>query len=249
MQQQKRYSSFLLPIMIVLIMWIVKIFEINIGIRLSYFGLSPKSIEGLQGILFMPFLHGGPLDISKEAFDHIMGNTIPILFLGTTIFYFYREVALKVVLWSWFMTGLWLWVGGEAGSTHIGASGLVYAWASFTFFSGIIRKHYKLIAISLTVVFLYGSMIWGIFPIEPNVSWEGHLFGGMAGGFLAWYFRKIGMQKPVYDWENEEDEDDQIEFEEIQDSHNPHTESSSSNNVTIHYIYKPNDDSKTHTKQ
>ena len=81
-------------------------------------------------------------------------------------------------------------------------------------------------AISLTIVFLYGSMIWGIFPIRPNVSWEGHLFGGLAGLFLAYYYRKIGLQKPVYDWEDEEDE--------------PTIPKSESGNVTINYIYKTN---------
>ncbi len=130
---KKRYSSFLFPVVFILIIWTVKIFEINTGESLSTYGLKPKNIEGLIGIFLMPFLHGGPLTISKLAFDHIAGNSIPLLFLGTTVFYFYREVAIKVVLWSWLMTGVWLWIAGEAGSNHIGASGLVYALASFTF--------------------------------------------------------------------------------------------------------------------
>ncbi|MBL4652109.1 MAG: rhomboid family intramembrane serine protease [Flavobacteriales bacterium] len=226
MSTTKRYSSFLFPALFIILIWAVKFYELNSGIRLSEFGLKPKDIEGLRGILLMPFLHGGPLTFSKEAFDHIAGNSIPLLFLGTTVFFFYREVATKVILWSWLMTGVWLWVAGQTGSNHIGASGLVYALASFTFFSGMLRKHYRLMAISLTIVFLYGSMIWGIFPIEPNVSWEGHLFGAIAGAFLAYYYRKIGLQKPVYDWENEEDESTIIENE--------------SSNVTINYIYKAN---------
>ncbi|MDA9563296.1 rhomboid family intramembrane serine protease [Flavobacteriales bacterium] len=223
---KKRYSSFLFPVVFILIIWTVKIFEINTGESLSTYGLKPKNIEGLIGIFLMPFLHGGPLTISKLAFDHIAGNSIPLLFLGTTVFYFYREVAIKVVLWSWLMTGVWLWIAGEAGSNHIGASGLVYALASFTFFSGTFRKHYRLMAISLTIVFLYGSMIWGIFPIQPNVSWEGHLFGGVAGLVLAYYFRRIGLQKQVYEWE----EDEEDSFEKIPNA-----------NVTINYIYKNND--------
>ncbi|MBL4624177.1 MAG: rhomboid family intramembrane serine protease [Flavobacteriales bacterium] len=226
MSTKKRYSSFLFPVLFVLLIWAVKFYELNSGIRLSEFGLKPRDIEGLRGILFMPFLHGGPLNYTKAAFDHIAGNSIPLLFLGTTVFFFYREVASKVILWSWIMAGVWLWAAGQSGSNHIGASGLVYALASFTFFSGMLRKHYRLMAISLTIVFLYGSMIWGIFPIRPNVSWEGHLFGGLAGLFLAYYYRKIGLQKPVYDWEDEEDE--------------PTIPKSESGNVTINYIYKTN---------
>lgn len=223
--EKKRYSSFLFPVVFILLIWTVKFYELNTGETVSSYGLKPKDVEGLIGIFLMPFIHGGPLTISKLAFDHIAGNSIPLLFLGTTVFYFYREVAMKVVLWSWLMTGVWLWIAGEAGSNHIGASGLVYALASFTFFSGTFRRHYRLMAISLTIVFLYGSMIWGIFPIQPDVSWEGHLFGGIAGLVLAYYYRKIGLQKQVYEWE----EDEEDSFEKIPSS-----------NVTINYIYKSN---------
>jgi len=226
MSTNKRYSSFIFPLTFIIIIWAVKFYEINSGISLSEFGLQPRFFKGLRGVLFMPFLHGGPLTFSKQAFDHIAGNSIPLLFLGTTVFFFYREVAGKVILWSWLMAGLWLWAIGQAGSNHIGASGLVYALASFTFFSGMIRKHYRLMAISLTIVFLYGSMIWGIFPIKPNVSWEGHLVGALAGVFLAYYYRKIGLQKPKYDWEDEDDE--------------PNTLKSEDGDLTINYIYKPN---------
>lgn len=106
------------------------------------------------------------------------------------------------------MVGIWVWVGGRSGY-HIGASGLVYGLASFLFFSGVIRNDIRLLAISLLVVFLYGSMIWGIFPIFPQVSWESHMLGGISGLVLAIYYRKYGPQKKVYEWELEEEEEEE----------------------------------------
>ena len=103
------------------------------------------------------------------------------------------------------MTNLWVWAAAR-NAFHIGASGLVYGFASFIFFSGIIRKNIKLMALSLLVVFLYGSMVWGIFPIDYRISFEAHLFGSIAGLLLAIYFRKEGPQREEYEWEEEEEE-------------------------------------------
>ena len=100
-----------------------------------------------------------------------------------------------------------LWVFGRH-ATHIGASGLAYGFASFLFFSGIIRRYFRLIALSLLVVFLYGSMVWGMFPhFYVNVSWEGHAMGFVSGIIMAIWYRKEGPQQPVYDWMVEDEED------------------------------------------
>ena len=151
--------------------------------------------------------------------------------LGIAIFYFYREVAWKLYLGAILITGLWVWVFARP-SYHIGASGMVYSFASFVFFSGIFRKYYRLIALSLLVVFLYGSMIWGIFPIDYRISWESHLMGGLSGVLLAYFYRKIGPSPKKYDWEDEDEEDeDQDFFNQIEKEE-----------IVINYTYKPKGD-------
>ena len=132
---------------------------------------------------------------------------MPFFFLATALFYFYSEVALKVFIWTYFLTGLFVWFAGRE-AWHIGASGLVYGLASFLFFSGILRKYFRLIALSLLIVFLYGSMVWGIFPgVYKNVSWESHMLGFVSGLILALWYRKEGPQQPVYEWMSDDDQE------------------------------------------
>ena len=118
------------------------------------------------------------------------------------------------------MSGVWMWIAARNGN-HIGFSGVIYALAAFIFFSGVFRKHFRLMSLSLVVVFLYGSMVWGVLPIQPGISWEGHLFGALAGVILAFYYRGEGPQRPKYSWELEEELEDTweetIPFEEISD--------------------------------
>jgi membrane associated rhomboid family serine protease len=202
--------SMIIPGIFVLVMWLVKIFELLFGVDLTGLGIYPLTIRGLPGILFSPFIHAG--------FRHLFSNSLPFFFLATALFYFYREVALRVLVWTYFLTGLMVWLWGRE-AWHIGASGLVYGLASFLFFSGIIRKYFRLIALSLLIVFLYGSMVWGIFPgVYKDVSWESHMLGFVSGVILAIRFRKEGPQAPVYEWMDEDDtaidESDEDEDEE-----------------------------------
>jgi len=104
----------------------------------------------------------------------------------------------------------------EKSSGISGASGIIYGLSSFLFFSGLIRKNTQLAALALVVAFLYGSMIWGLFPDffpKENISWEGHLGGFVSGIILAFYYRKSGPQRKRYSWEFEEDEDDDDDSE------------------------------------
>ena len=166
---------------------------------LTEFGLTTGEISGLLGIITMPFLHGD--------FTHLAANSVPMPILGTLLYYFYNKVATTVLFWVWLASGAWLWFLGIHGVTHIGASGIVYGLASFLFFMGIIRREYRSMVISLLVVFIYGSIFWGIFPIYKGISWEGHLYGAIAGVAAAIYFRKEGPPKIVYEWENESDDE------------------------------------------
>jgi len=190
--------SMLTPGIFVFIMWLVKITEILFNLDLTSYGIYPLSLTGLPGIIFSPFIHAD--------FSHLFNNSIPLFFLGTALFYFYSEIAVKVSLWTYLLTGIFVWLAGR-DAWHIGASGLIYGLASFLFFSGIIRKYFRLVALSLLIVFLYGSMVWGIFPdIYRNVSWESHMLGFVSGIILAVVYRKEGPQAPVYEWLDEEED-------------------------------------------
>jgi membrane associated rhomboid family serine protease len=195
--RKKFFLSIIIPFLIVFLMWLVKTTEVLFEADFSGLGIYPLTLRGIPGIFFSPFIH--------QDFNHLFNNTLPLFLLSVALFYFYSEVALKVFIWTWFLTGILVWFGGRE-AWHIGASGLVYGIASFLFFSGIIRRYFRLIALSLLVVFLYGEMVWGIFPdVYKNVSWESHMLGFFSGIALAIRYRKEGPQMPVYEWMEEED--------------------------------------------
>ncbi|HLN20955.1 MAG TPA: rhomboid family intramembrane serine protease [Bacteroidales bacterium] len=201
--RKKILLSSLLPFFLVTIMWLVKISESVFGIELTRFGIYPLTFEGLPGIILSPFIH--------DDYRHIFNNTLPLFFLMVALFYFYPDQAIKIFLWTYLFTGVLVWFFGRS-AWHIGASGLVYGIASFHFFSGIIRKYFRLIALSMLIVFLYGSMVWGLFPdFYRNVSWESHMLGFVSGVVLALVYRNEGPQPPSYEWMEEDDEDEDDE--------------------------------------
>ncbi len=190
------------PSFFLILIWIIKFVEYAFGYDLVFLGVYPLKWEGLVGILTSPLIHAD--------WSHLMANSISLFVLLSFLFYFYKELAFRSFLFIYFLSGLWLWFAGRE-SYHVGASGLIYGLAAFLFVSGIIRKNPRLMALTLVVTFLYGSMVWGIFPDffpKKNISWEGHLMGLVAGTIVAFYFRKLGPQAPVYHWEDEDDEDE-----------------------------------------
>jgi membrane associated rhomboid family serine protease len=198
--RRKLFLSTVIPIIVIILIWLVKIIEILFEIDFSSLGIHPFSADGLAGIIFSPFIHAD--------LNHLFNNTLPLFFLSVALFFFYSEVALRVFILTWIFSGILVWLAGRE-AWHIGASGVVYGLASFLFFSGIIRKYFRLIALSLLIVFLYGSMVWGLFPgVYRNVSWESHMLGFFAGIALAVWYRKEGPQAPVYEWLEEEEEEE-----------------------------------------
>jgi membrane associated rhomboid family serine protease len=197
------YKRFILslipPAIIILFLWLVKIVELADGLDLFYYGVFPRKIQGLTGIITAPFIHAN--------FNHLINNSVPFFFLLTAIFYFYQKVAWRVLFFSYLSTGILVWLVARP-AYHIGASGLVYSFASFLFVSGIIRRNINLLAISLLVIFLYGSLVWGIFPYLPDMSWESHLIGLTTGALLAFFYRNEGPgpTKFMSDMEEEEEE-------------------------------------------
>ncbi len=187
------------PSFFLILIWMVKIFESFMDMDLSYLGLFPLTARGLIGIITSPLIHSN--------YKHLFDNSIPLFFLSTSIFYFYKPVAYKVFFLTYVLTGIWVWFGARS-AYHVGSSGLVYGFASFLFFSGIIRRNVRLLAISLLVSFLYGGLVWGIFPYKAEISWESHLFGGIAGLFLAIYYKNQGPRRKEPDWDQGEEMDE-----------------------------------------
>jgi membrane associated rhomboid family serine protease len=194
-------EAIIYPLLLLVLMWMIfwadHLFP---EIPFYHWGVIPKDSGTLKGILFMPMLH------AKEDFAHILNNSAPTAILLAGLIYYYREIAGRVFAIAWIFTGVGLWVFAEnTSSYHIGMSGVIYALAAFLFTSGVIRKYRPLKGIALFVAFVYGSMVWGIFPTEPHVSWEGHLSGMITGVILAFVYRKRGPQAPKYIYEIEQE--------------------------------------------
>ena len=197
-------SSATLPFLFVVLLWIVHLVQAVFSVDFTTYGLYPRTLHGLLGVLASPLLHGDWM--------HLFNNSIPIIFLGTMLFYFYRKIAFEVWFWIYIMSGVWLWIFARP-SYHIGASTLVYGLASFLFFSGFIRRNFNLMSLSLLIVALYGSLIWGLLPILEHISWEGHAAGGLAGLLCAIYYRKFGT---------EVEEQTQVNFDDDPDDSDPY---------------------------
>lgn len=183
-------------------MLIVLLISYNSNYHFYKLGIYPREINGLIGIITASFIH--------ENFNHFINNAVPLLLLGTGLFYFYKELAIKVWIIIYFFSGFWLWIAGRP-SYHIGSSTLLYGIWSFLFISGIIRKNSNLMALSLLVLVFYGGMIWGIFPIKYKISWEGHLFGMLAGISMAVYYRNKGPEDTKYSWDYEDELENKVE--------------------------------------
>jgi len=186
-----------IALILLFIIWAAKIVEISFGISFVSYGVLPRHISGILGIFLFPFIHSG--------FEHLISNSFPLLFLVTAMFYFYPTSSPKVLGIIYILSGTLVWLFARE-SYHIGASGVVYGLITYTFFSGIIRWDRRSIVLSLIVTFLYGGFTWGVLPIDPKVSWEGHLSGALIGIICAIIFRK----SDPYDKFAGMDDDDEI---------------------------------------
>lgn len=242
------------PLLFAGLMVLVKIAEQVFHFEGLYrFGILPRQLTGLPGVFLSPLIHGD--------FWHLFSNVVPLVFLSGLVFHFYKPLGYRVLLAIILSSGLWTWALGRP-SYHIGASGVVYGLVFFIFFSGLIRKHNPLRALGLVVVFLYGSLFWGMFPIDPHVSWEAHLSGAAGGLLCAWWFRKRGPQAQEFVWPEEEDElsspaenegDDTIlnnSFSDINtDKVNSKDQINAKPEMRIVYTFKESDSGKTDPRE
>jgi membrane associated rhomboid family serine protease len=174
---QSWFASSVVPFRLVFLMWAAFYVEFSFGWPLSLFGIVPWTPMGLIGIFTGPMLHGG--------FNHLVSNTVPLLFLGTVLFFFYEKIGGIVFFRSYFWTNVMVWLFGRHDSNHIGASGVVYGLAFFLIFFGIFRRDFTSMMISIVVIMLYGGVIYGILPTDPRVSWESHFAGALVGIYTA----------------------------------------------------------------
>jgi len=230
-EEEKRrfYSSMVFPALLILLLWAIKLIEVGFQTSFADYGLEPQTVQGLRGILFSPLLHAD--------WAHLSSNSVPLFLLSSGLFYYYGKKAKAIFILCWLVTGLWVWIFAKDTGIHIGASGVVYALATFHFMGGLLRREPRMMAFSLLVVFLYGSLVWGISPDffpGKNISWESHLLGGLAGILIAFAYRDEGPQRKIYKWdEDDETEDvdmDYSEQSEIQEEVNTDDQTKIQNN-------------------
>lgn len=224
LEKNRIFTAIVFPAVFVGIISLIHLSAYVLDVSLVQYGVFPRKLSGLIGILTSPLIHAD--------FKHLFNNSVPLLIMGAALFYFYKEVAFKVSFWIYLMVGIWTWTSARE-AYHIGASGVLYGLFSFLLVSGFLRRNKNLISLSFAVIFLYGSLVWGIFPIDVKISFEGHLWGFIAGIILAFYYKKQGPQKVEYVWPDEEDEDDENAYWKIDKKDN------TTQKQQINYIFKP----------
>lgn len=160
----------------VALLWAIEGIDTLLGHRLDAGGVRPREVDGLDGILFAPLLHGG--------WGHLAGNTLPLLVLGSLIALSGLARWLLVTSIVWVVGGAGTWLTGQPGSVHLGASVLAFGWLTYLLLRGVFSKRPGQILLGLVLLVLYGGLLWGVLPGQPGISWQGHLFGA-AGGALA----------------------------------------------------------------
>ena len=200
-EKKRVYIAVAQTLIILGLVWLAFILNHVFMLNWNDYGVRPRELSGLVGIFTLPFLHAN--------YEHLISNSLPLFFLLFGVFYFFQGKALLIILMNYFISGTLTWVIAMAG-VHIGASGMVYALAFFLVTISILKMEEHLMAYTLIIIFLYGSIVWGFFPsLFPDkfISWEGHLAGAITGVILAFFYSHEGPQKKEYVWEDEEEED------------------------------------------
>jgi membrane associated rhomboid family serine protease len=208
-ESKKNISKLLTPFLFPVVLWIVHLLSLILKEDFSRIGLLPRNLVGLLGIITSPLIHAD--------FSHLISNTIPLIILGWIIFAFYPKLSYLLFVFIYLLTGLLVWIFARQ-VYHIGASGIVYGFVSFLFFSGMFRRDNTSIALALVITFLYGGLVWGMIPGWKGISWESHLFGAITGLIAAYLFRKIDPPTKKYDWE---DEPDDFDVDKLEVSYDP----------------------------
>lgn len=160
----------------VALMWLVELINLALDYRLNVWGIRPRTLSGLPGIIFAPFLHGG--------IGHLLTNTIPFVILGWLVILHGPRTFVKVSVLVILLSGIAIWLFGRA-AYHIGASALIFGYFGFLIARAWYERSLGSILVALVTIILYGGILWGAFPFHPQIAWEGHLFGLLAGILAA----------------------------------------------------------------
>lgn len=178
------------------VLWTIHISAVVLGVPLGLLGIRPGQITALHGVLTAPLVHG--------SFPHLISNTPPLLVLGTAMLYGFPRASKIALPMIWLGAGLGVWLFARE-ATHLGASGLAHGMMFFVFVIGVLRRDRPSMALAMIVFFLYGGMVWGVLPSKPEISFESHLFGALAGIAAAFLLRRRDplAQRRRYEWEND----------------------------------------------
>lgn len=199
--QDKRLGHYLKSQAIILgsfllIFWVLEIVDqLFLGRALDGLGVRPRTVAGLRGMLFAPFLHGN--------FPHLIANTIPFLVLGWFVLVQGTRTFWLVTAVSILVSGLGMWLFGRSNSIHLGASGLIFGYFGFLLLRAYFERSLRAILWAIGVFLLYGGMLWGIVAFQTGVSWQAHLFGFLGGGLAAYLLgqrrRSLAEQIVLYE--------------------------------------------------
>lgn len=190
-----------LSIGFVALLWLIQLIDSGLDVPPEGFGVRPRQLAGLIGIVFAPLVHAD--------FAHLLSNSLPLVVAGTAMLYLYPRSSLRVLPAIYLGPGAAVWLFAR-GSSHLGASGLVYGMVAYIFFAGVIRRDRRAVAASLLVSFMYGALVWGVLPIKRGVSWETHLAAAVIGVVLAFALRHLDVPpRRRYSWEEEGSETEQ----------------------------------------
>ena len=189
-----------LSIGFVALLWLIQLMNWGLDLDPWPFGVQPRQWSGLVGIVTGPLVH--------SDFGHLFTNSLPLATVGAAMLFLYPFSAMRVLPIVYFGTGLLVWLFGR-GAVHLGASGLVYGMVSYVFVAGLLRRDRRAVAVSLLAVLMYGSLAWGVLPIEPGVSWETHLSAAALGVLSAVTLRRLDVPpRKRYEWEDSADHGD-----------------------------------------
>ncbi len=167
---------------IVAVLWGVHLINPFLPVDLRTYGLQPRRIDHLQGIIFMPFLHGN--------LYHLLANSSTLFILLSVAMTLGRKLTFKALLIITFVGGGLVWLFGSSRTLHIGASGTIFGLIGFLMFLGFFRREWKPLFFSIIVFFLYGGALFSLLIYVPGISWTGHFFGFLSGVLAAWWLRK-----------------------------------------------------------
>jgi membrane associated rhomboid family serine protease len=186
--RQSRTDGLILVAAMAALMWVSEILDVVLGHRLDRLGIEPRELDGLTGIALSPFLHGG--------FGHLIANTVPFVAMGAAIALSGLARVLAVTLIVAGVSGAGTWLIGSEGSVHIGASGVVFGYATYLISRGFFSRNVLQLVVGVVVGFVWGgALVGGLLP-EPGISWQGHLFGAIGGVLAARVLARRGAAAP-----------------------------------------------------